>query len=194
MCEVVVKSVGSVPGAGWKRDVLAGGPSGDRIDLPAIQRRSSVKHRGVRGRRIRPHVVGLCRSEAAVFQQAVGRPTPALAVCGRPEPGSRSGKLGACGRSRAVGSFGWAVAGGCHGACSGSSSPALNVSRHLVFAWGAAVDLIDAATYPSEISHHDCRGAFHSRTMKRSSLSTKSGSVPLWRRIESMIRLRTPIP
>ena len=42
--------------------------------------------------------------------------------------------------------------------------------------------------------HHDCRGAFHSRTMKRSSPSTKSGSVPLWSRIELMIRLRTPIP
>lgn len=41
---------------------------------------------------------------------------------------------------------------------------------------------------------HECGGAFHSRTMKRSSPSTKSGSVPLWRRIESMIRLRTPIP
>lgn len=39
---------------------------------------------GVRGRRIRPHVPGLGRSEAAVFQQAVGR--PALAVFGCPEP------------------------------------------------------------------------------------------------------------
>ena len=42
--------------------------------------------------------------------------------------------------------------------------------------------------------YHGCRGAFHSRTMKRSSPSTKSGSVQLWSHIELMIRLRTPIP
>ena len=35
--------------------------------------------------------------------------------------------------------------------------------------------------------------SFQSRTMKRSSSSIRPGSVPLWRRMASMIRLRTPI-
>ena len=39
-----------------------------------------------------------------------------------------------------------------------------------------------------------CAAPFQSRTMKRSSSSTRSGSVPLWSRIDSMIRFRTPIP
>ena len=36
--------------------------------------------------------------------------------------------------------------------------------------------------------------AFQSRTTNRLSFSSRSGSVPLWRRIDSMIRLRTPMP
>ena len=85
---------------------------------------------GVRGRRIRPHVADLCRSEAAVFQQAVGR--PALAVFGCPEPErfpeeASWAPMGVPGRSAPV-------ARGYHCACSGYSSAVLIVSRRPVFA------------------------------------------------------------
>ena len=91
-------------------------------------------------------MVGLCRSEAAVFQQAVGR--PALAVFGCPEPErfpeeATWAPVGVPGRSAPV-------ARGYHCACSGSFSPVLIVSRRPVFAWGAAADLTDAAAYPSD--------------------------------------------